>query len=131
MINNILCAVEVSEEGEKVVTKALDLADKFGAKVHLVTVISYSLLPKDYQAKLEEDIAPKLEAMASKFDISKNRISVKVGKPYQVICQKAEAIEADLIVVGTHSEKGIASMIGSTANGVANYAPCDLYLVNI
>lgn len=131
MYDKILCAVEASKEGEQVIERAMQLASKFDSKIYLVSVISYTLLPKDYQAKLEEEIAPKMEAMAEKYNISKKRLSVKVGKPYQVICEKAEKIEADLIVLGTHSEKGLRGMLGSTANGVANYAPCDLFLVNI
>ena len=131
MYDKILVAIEASDEGEQVVKKALDIAKKFNSKVYLISVISYTLLPKDYQAKLEEEIVPKMEAIATKYDVSRKRTSVKVGKPYREIIGKAEAIEADLIIMGTHSEKGITGMLGSTANGVANYAPCDLFLVNI
>jgi universal stress protein A len=131
MFDKILCAVETGNEGRAVLTKALELANKFGSKVYVISVIPHTFLPKDYQAKLEDDIAPELEAMAKEFGISKKRLFVKVGKPYRLICEKAEKIEADLILLGTHSEKGLKGMIGSTANGVANYAPCDVYLVSI
>ena len=58
-------------------------------------------------------------------------ITVKVGKPYEQIYLLAEKKNADLIVVGTHSKKGINALIGSTANGVANYAKCDVILIRI
>ncbi|MBL4826438.1 MAG: universal stress protein [Spongiibacteraceae bacterium] len=43
----------------------------------------------------------------------------------------AEKKKADLIIIGTHSKKGIHSLIGSTANGVVNHAKCDVSLVKI
>jgi nucleotide-binding universal stress UspA family protein len=39
--------------------------------------------------------------------------------------------EADPIVIGTHSEKGLQAAIGSTATGVSNNAKCDVTLFRI
>lgn len=131
MFEQILCAIEASDEGEAVLQRALELADKFGSKVTLINVIPYTFLPEDYQSKLEDEIAPKINAIAKKYGINKKNVAIKVGKPYKEICNKAEKIGADLIVLGTHSEKGITGMVGSTANGVSNFSECDVYLVNI
>ena len=43
----------------------------------------------------------------------------------------AEKKHADLIILGTHSKKGLQALIGSTANGVVNYAKCDVSLIKV
>jgi universal stress protein A len=43
----------------------------------------------------------------------------------------AESKSADLIMLGTHSKKGLNALIGSTANAVANHAQCDVSLIKI
>jgi nucleotide-binding universal stress UspA family protein len=47
------------------------------------------------------------------------------GTPYEVIVEEAKRGKYDLVVVGTHSKKGMARMfIGSVAERVVRYAPC-------
>ena len=69
--------------------------------------------------------------MISSFDIPKKNCFIKVGKPYEVICKEAEKYKVDLILLGTHSKKGLKSVIGSTATGVANHAKCDVSLIRM
>lgn len=58
-------------------------------------------------------------------------MAIKFGKPYEQICMLAEKKNADLIILGTHSKKGLHALIGSTANTVTNYAKCDVSLIKI
>ena len=131
MYKTILCAIEASPEGSKVLTKASELAKCFGSKLIIINVLPYTLLPKDYQKTLREDISPKIEKIAAPFAISQKNCLIKVGKPYEIICKEAAKKEADLIVIGTHSKKGLHSAIGSTATGVSNHAKCDVTLLRI
>lgn len=131
MYKNILCAVEASDEGREVLVKASQMAELYGSQLVMINVIPYSLLPKNYQEELEEKIVPKIESLAAEFNVKKKNRMIKFGKPYEVICQEADKREIDLIVLGTHSKKGVQSLIGSTANGVANHAKCDVSLVRV
>lgn len=131
MYKTIVCAIEVGSEGKKVLTKAQEIANKFSSKLIVVNVLPYALLPKDYQKELKEKAVPQFENMMDEFGISKKNRVLKVGKPYELICGLASKKQADLIVLGTHSKKGIRSLIGSTATGVANNAQCDVSLVKI
>lgn len=45
--------------------------------------------------------------------------------------QLGEALHSDLIVVGTHGHRGIARLLGSTANAVSHNARCDVLTVHI
>ncbi|NKF52663.1 universal stress protein [Shewanella sp. WXL01] len=131
MYKTILCAVEVGEEGDAVIAKAKQLAEKFDSELILISVLPYSFLPKDYQKELEDKAIPEFEAFALKHDVVSKKSILKVGKPYVVICDQANYINADLIVLGTHSKSGISSLLGSTATGVSNQAHCDVSLVRI
>lgn len=131
MYKTILCAIEVTSEGKVVLAKAVELAKLCDATLFVIHVIPYTLLPKDYQKSLKEDVTPKVERIAAAFNIPKKHQIVKVGKPYDHICTLADKKNIDLIMLGTHSKRGLNSLIGSTANGVVNYAKCDVSLVKI
>jgi len=131
MYKTILCAIEASPEGKKVLTKAAQMAEYYGSKLTVVNVLPYTLLPNDYQKKLKNEVTPKIEKIIASFDIPRKNCYIKVGKPYDVICKEAKRRKADLIVLGTHSKKGLQSAIGSTATGVANNASCDVTLFRL
>lgn len=131
MYKTILCAIEATKEGEAVLAKAVDMASRYEARLIVIHVLPYTLLPKDYQKELQEKISPTIEKMAEKWAISKKNRVIKVGKPYEVVCHEAQKRKADLIVLGTHSKKGLKSLLGSTANGVVNYAQCDVNLIRL
>ncbi|MFA0813279.1 universal stress protein [Microbulbifer epialgicus] len=131
MYKTVLCAIESSQEGKYVLSKAIELSNRFDSKLIVLNVLPYSLLPKDYQRELKESAIPKFNEITSSFGIAKKNRVLKVGKPYEVICKEAEKRNVDLIVLGTHSKKGIGSLIGSTANSIVNYARCDVTLIRI
>lgn len=131
MYKNILCAVDVSSENKLVLDKAQSLAEKYEAHLSLIHVIEYSLLPKDYQKKLKDDIGPKIDKLAERYGIPKKRRFVKVGQPNFTICQQAEKSHIDLIVIGSHGKHGVKALLGSTCNGVLHSSDCDVHLVKI
>ena len=131
MYKTIICAIEASDEGKEILEKAMNIAKLYDAKLIVAHTISYTLLPKDYQKELEEKVLPEIESITLSLDIPKSNVKIKFGKPYEQICMLAEKENADLIILGTHSKKGLHALIGSTANAVANYAKCDVSLIKI
>jgi universal stress protein A len=131
MYKTIICAIEASDEGKEILSKAYKLAQLHNSKLYVTHIISYTLLPKDYQKELKESVLPEIESITSPLGISKQNVTIKFGKAYEQICLLAEKKNADLIILGTHSKKGINALIGSTANAVANYANCDVTLIKI
>lgn len=71
MYKTLLCAIEASPEGKKVLAKATELAKCFGSKLIVINVLPYTLLPRDYQKSLREDVVPKIEKIAASFDITR------------------------------------------------------------
>jgi hypothetical protein len=55
---------------------------------------------------------------------------VRTGEPYREIVQLASDMEADLVVIGTHSRGGVSRLLmGSVAERVQRYAPCPVLTV--
>jgi universal stress protein A len=131
MYDIIVCAIEASDESKEILSKAFNLAQLHKSKLFVTHIIPYSILPKDYQKELKENALPEIESITSSLGIPKDDVTIKFGKPYEQICMLAEQKNADLIILGTHSKKGINALIGSTANAVANYAKCDVSLIKI
>uniref|UniRef100_UPI0035614A7D universal stress protein n=1 Tax=Zhongshania sp. TaxID=1971902 RepID=UPI0035614A7D len=53
------------------------------------------------------------------------------GRPDSQIHELAKTLEVDLVIVGSHGRKGLALLLGSTANGVLHGADCDVLAVRV
>ncbi len=138
---HILAAVDFSDESDRVVEKAIELANQNGAKLSLIYVVApiglvYAEeipLPADFD--LEDQLAAqaknKLEALRKKYDLEGVKELVAVGTPKQEIVQAAREEAVDLIVIGSHGRHGIQLLLGSTANGVLHTADCDVLAVRV
>ena len=58
--------------------------------------------------------------------IFQQKISLK-----KVILAEAQAINADLIIVGSHGRHGVSLILGSTANAILHGAQCDVLAVRV
>jgi nucleotide-binding universal stress UspA family protein len=56
-------------------------------------------------------------------------VDVKVGIPWDAICQEAKRIHADLIIVGSHGYGTLDRILGTTAAKVVNHAECSVMVV--
>jgi nucleotide-binding universal stress UspA family protein len=70
------------------------------------------------KAKLNEYVAPLMNRGATISPI------LRVGSPRHLIVEVASEIEADLVVIGSHSKRGILDIaLGGTAHHVSMHAP--------
>jgi nucleotide-binding universal stress UspA family protein len=54
------------------------------------------------------------------------------GSAAAVVCEHADKIGAELVVVGTHGRTGLARLaLGSVAEGIIRHAPCSAYAVRV
>jgi nucleotide-binding universal stress UspA family protein len=55
---------------------------------------------------------------------------LRLGSPRNVIVEVAAEIEADLLVIGSHSKRGLLDIaLGDTARHVSAHAPCTVLMV--
>lgn len=136
----ILVAIDLTEEAQQVLDRALDIARNHNATltlVHVIEPVGYAYggdIPMDLtdlQSQLDDKARKELSAYGRENNISPENQLILVGRPEAEVHRVAEEEGADLIVVGSHGRHGIQLLLGSTANGVLHGASCDVLAVRI
>lgn len=141
-IRTILVPLDFSPLSREAFAYAEQLAQLSGASIHLLHVANPPMLHAvtpagPFHLTLPEVVteAARLEADAQLREIaSRSRCEVEVhvceGQPTDVICEFAEKVGADLIVMGTHGREGLSNfLLGSVAERTQRRAPCAVLTV--
>jgi universal stress protein A len=151
MYKNVLLAAALQkwEHYSAHALAARDLAATLGRhaeRLHVLTVYEHepsrlpSGVPAEMAAKLREQQIEHVDrAMAEKMDnyvgplvaqgLSVSRI-LRIGNPRHLIVDVAREIGADLLVIGSHSKRGLLDVaLGGTARHVSGHAPCPVVMV--
>src|SRR5690606_31698352 len=71
-----------------------------------------------------------LEKLVSDFDIEPSRLHLEQGVPHEALVAQAEALGADIVVMGAVSRSGLKRIfVGSTAERALDRLPCDLLVI--
>lgn len=136
----ILVAVDLSEDSNQIAQRAQAIAASTDAELHLIHVIeplSFAYggdIPMDFsgiQDEIYQQASQQLERFAQSNNIDSEHRHIVLGRSEVEIHTKAEELDADLIVVGSHGRHGLALLLGSTANGVLHGASCDVLAVRV
>lgn len=134
---NIVLATDLFEDNIKVREAALNIAELFKAKLHLIHVV-VDVAALGYYPAVEFDLTgeakKQITALIKKenLPIDAKNVHVQIGLPKQEILALAEQVKAELIVVGSHGRKAFSSaVLGSTANAVLHGAKTDVLVVRI
>lgn len=137
---HILVGLDLSDDSADVVARATALASSAGARLslaHVIEPLSFAYggdIPVDLteiQSQLENQAKQKLASLGSGIGIAADDQHVIIGQAVDEIHGLAERIDADLIIVGSHGRKGLALLLGSTANGVIHGAKTDVLAVRV
>ncbi len=142
--HTILVAVDLSSESEMVLQKAQQIADS-NAEIHLVYVqepmdnVYVGIVPQsaafsglgDLEAQLGEELKQKLIALGENFSVPSDHLHILNGSPAHEIHRFARENDVQLVVIGTHGQKGLQLLLGSTANAVLHGSGCDVLSVRI
>ena len=134
----VLVATDGSEHSLKALKRAMELAEKEGADITLLSVAYYSRedldeIPLNIQEKLEAqatDVLKKAKALFDEKGIKVEAILEAGYVPANNIISKAEAGNFDLILMGSTGHSGLKRLvIGSTAAKVVANAPCSVAII--
>lgn len=139
---HILIAIDFSVYADQVARRALDLARRYEARLTMVHAVEelplYSLeddpiIPLDLELETQREALAReqLDGLARRLGDEGLRREVLVGRPRDEIVDFAREQDVDLIVVGSHGRHGLDRLMGSTATGVLNHAPCDVLAVRV
>jgi len=141
MINVVAVGTDGSDTADKAVEFALEMAEKFGAR--LVVGSSYTPVTEDKirhdQRDAPEDIQwsinPTQEVDATLRKVEERArdrgieavSEAREGDPSDVLCAIADDHDADVIVVGNRGMH--RRVLGSVPNSVSHKAPCSVMIV--
>jgi len=138
----MVVGVDFSDMTRQAITVALNLARVTRAPdLHLIHAIKPTALtgPSEWSEaamlyeKTAEAARRELDALCAEATAKwslRAFAHVRTGEPYREIVQLASDVEADLVVIGTHSRGGMSRLLlGSVAEKVQRYAPCPVLTV--
>lgn len=136
----ILVAIDLSEDSAMIFQRACAVASGTNAELHLIHVIeplSFAYggdIPMDFsgiQDEIYQQASQQLERFGAANGLDAQHRHLVMGRPEVEIHALATELEADLIVLGSHGRRGLALLMGSTANGVLHGAKRDVLAVRV
>lgn len=152
-IETILYASDLGEGSRPAFRHAVNLAQKFNAKITYLHVIEpipessrvliegymgeqqYELTQKENLKQITEDATQRVKGFfGEEFvdDVNKLNIDIviKIAKPWRCVLDTADDIDADLIILGARKHSAVEKLfLGSTSNKVAQHSTRPLLIV--
>lgn len=144
-IKNILLPTDFSNTSLSAADYAVELAVKYGAKIHLLHVLektppilairSLDLSQEKIIKSFEEEGKKQLENAAKKIKKGKTEnfefeLVLKKGIDYEQIVKYSKDHKIDIIVIATHGRTGLVhTLLGSVAEKVIRYAKCPVLVI--
>jgi nucleotide-binding universal stress UspA family protein len=143
MYKVIVVGTDGSQRAAKAARQAFDLAKLTGATVHIVHVLRLvamasagygdpsAIATANADARDSGDqICAQVMAEAGRQGVSAEMHNVD-GDPADMLVKVADAVHADLIVIGNRGMTGVKRLVlGSVPNKVSHHCPCSLLIVN-
>jgi len=136
---HLLAAVDFSSGSEAMMQRAMDLVNRYSARLSVIHVVEYLPVALDtelmlpplagVEEQLMDNARKRLKQLTHSLGADQANHFVELGSTKLEILRVAEAQGVDLIVVGSHGRHGLARMLGSTASAVLQGAHCDVLAV--
>ncbi len=130
-VKRILFSTDFSHTGDAALDLATSLARDSGATLYIVHVEEQSMLYGSGEMYYGEPdpATDDLKTMLSKVVPTDESVAYQhhmvTGTPAEAITRFAEAVDADIIVMGTHGRTGMTrALLGSVSEAVVRRAPC-------
>ncbi len=144
-MKTIIAALDFSDANEPVIEATTKLARALNESVHLVHVVepeptyaAYGFAPDEFPAMQEiqaESLVrseKKLSEMASQLEVPNVQTKVLQGQPLHAILEYADAVDAEMLVLGSHGHGFLGSLLlGSVAEGCVRKAKIPSLIVPV
>ncbi len=137
-MKRILVALDGSDRQPLVLETALKLADTFSAELVVFRSVSVPVDLPQMALSATPDAVGKILLDGARLSLETalggvagkiREVRVEVGTPWYAIVETAKAIDADLIVLGSHGYGIIDRVLGTTAAKVVNHADRSVLVV--
>jgi universal stress protein A len=140
----IAVAIDLSSESSAIMRRALDVAAP-DSEIHLIYIqepmdsVYMGVVPygpvfvgmDEVEENLRSELRQKLDDIGEKAGVPEAARHFLNGTPAREIRRFAEENGMDLIVLGTHGQKGVQLLLGATANSVLHGSSCDVLAVRV
>lgn len=147
-IRTLAVPTDFSDCARRAASYAVDLAQRLGAEIVLIHAfepmwVSMALgdvygptpvhpIPEDLKDDHRRRLRQKLEHEALRLRTQGVKVRTRLleGRTEPEILEEVDALDADLIIIGTHGYSGLKRMfLGSTAEQIMREAPCPVLTV--
>ncbi|WP_223478983.1 universal stress protein [Oricola indica] len=139
MYKAIMLPIDLSHESswKKAIPVAVKMAETFGAKLHVITVVQdirdamvAQYFPDDYETTMARQAAEKLSNLVGR-ELAGVEVTehVAAGQVYREIVRAAEENGCDLIVMASHRPELADLLIGPNADHVARHTAASVMIV--
>lgn len=140
MFSRIVAGTDGSDTANAAVAEAIELAKRSGAELHLVNAykrpssaeaapFAASAAPGTTDAAFRQVGEEMLAEVARSIEGLDVHTHVRSGGAADALVDVADAVGADVIVVGSKGMTGARRIIGSVPNSVAHRSPCHVLIV--
>jgi len=134
MYKHVLLATDLSDENKDTLTKARQVADLFSAKLSIMhavePIVNYGYVGiTDLEDQLVNEAKQALAKIGATISVAPEDQWIAIGPAKREILSMSEELKVDLIIIGSHSEHGLADLLGSTTNGVLHQSHCDILTI--
>jgi nucleotide-binding universal stress UspA family protein len=139
-MERIVVPVDFSEHAKLALAYAVQLADVYEAKLHLLHVVDEVIYPDFYPPvipsggsiteELRDQSLERMRGLLSGFEGADAAVHVRAGRAAPEIADFAEGQSADLVVMASHGLTGISHvLLGSVTEQLIRRAPCPVFTV--
>jgi nucleotide-binding universal stress UspA family protein len=136
VFQTVVVGADKSETATEAVRQAIELTKLTGGRLHIVSAYrpqqlstsggeEHALESGDLAEAVLADHASRARAAGVPAEIH-----ARSGAAADAICDVAEEVGADLIVVGNKGMAGVRRVLGSVPNSVAHRAPCSVLIAD-
>jgi nucleotide-binding universal stress UspA family protein len=137
VMKKIIVAHDGSKSSEKALKKALEIADKFGSAVTVISVVPELYLTELMEMDrikifetLKDETIKMLDRIKKRTMGVRIKTLVKQGSPAEEVLNAAAAMKADLIITGSHGRHGAQRfLLGSVSSKIVDHAECSVLVV--
>lgn len=142
----ILAAVDFSAHSQQALARALQMSQLYHARLqvlHVVDIPTYPILEdvavtglpgvwdSELTTSMMQEAGEKLQALCDGFGIALDHAKLVQGIAADEIVAQAQALPADLIVMGKYGQQGWKRLLGSTTDSVIHHAKCDVLAIKL
>mgnify|MGYP000264016100 CR=1 FL=1 len=140
MYTHILHATDLQENHYDLCLKSMEIANSFGASLHLLHVIeppasiqlAQGLGFAELAAPAKDDAQLVLKIIGESLQLPKNQQHVEIGSIKMHVFNKIHELGCQLLIVGSHDPNHhLPAFLGSTAHAAVNHAPCDVLTIRL